>query len=175
MADTFSKPNQASKQSAFQTISDLTNAGISGINILLSPITYANNAAEKVPFLKPAADEFNFIFSNLGKVKTPIKGFVNALPDSLFSTPEVKSNFGNSMGDLGSLGAEIILGGMIMELGGKGEVVDNAKIDELVDKTKTELDKVPEQRNPKDIKDSIDKIVQKHAQQEVPRKLKLPQ
>jgi len=167
IADTFSKPNQASKQSAFQTISDLANYGLSGINLLLSPINYANNAAEKVPFLKPAADEFNFIFSNLGKVKTPIKGFVKALPDSLFSTPEVKSNFGDSMGNLGSLGAQIIFGGMIMELGGKGEVIDNAKVDELVDKTKAQVEKVQPPIDQNEAKAKIDEITKKYAQQPI--------
>lgn len=88
-------------------------AGVAGI--LFSPISGAFSTAQKIPVLKQAADLLNIPFTITGVAgKLGTDGLLDAVPSSVLSE-ESKATLRQPLEDLGSLAAQIVIGGKIMD------------------------------------------------------------
>lgn len=118
-------------------------AGIAGgvstmANILFSPVNTAFAAAQQVPVLKQAADVLQVPFAATGKLGDfAAEKFIDYLPIDQASKDALKPAFGQ----LGALAGQVLLGGKVMDLVGKGyEKFTSAKVEELVSETKNHIE-----------------------------------
>lgn len=103
--------------------------------VLFTPMTMIFSAAEQVPGFKQAADVVNGVFSVVGKIGAfPAEKFVEVLPIDQESKDVLKPAFGQ----IGSLAAQILLGGKVAKMISKGKKITPELINKEVETVKKE-------------------------------------
>lgn len=116
-------------------VADFAHALGTDVGAIFSPVSAVFAAAEQVPVLKQAADVVNAVFTPVGKVGDfAAEKFIDVLPINQQSKDTLKPAFG----EVGSLAAQLLLGGKVMDLVIKGVGLDNAKIDTITQEAKNE-------------------------------------
>lgn len=112
-------------------------------NIMFAPVSAAFAAAKEVPGLKLAADVLQTPFAVTGKVGDfAAEKFVDVLPIDQASKDVLKPAFGQ----LGALAGQVLLGGKVMDLVGKGyEKFTAEKVSDLVKETTDQTEQFKQQ------------------------------
>lgn len=127
-------------------ITDISNLITGVAQASFSPVTALFKGAEAIPGIKQVADTINLPFVGLGLGGSFVaEKIVNALPDSVASK-ETKDVIMQPLQELGALGAQLLLGGKIMERLGeisktkkKGEKITVEEATKVIAEAKKEL------------------------------------
>lgn len=127
-------------------ITDISNLITGVAQASFSPVTALFKGAEAIPGIKQVADTINLPFVGLGLGGSFVaEKIVNALPDSVASK-ETKDVIMQPLQELGALGAQLLLGGKIMERLGeisktkkKGEKITVDEATKVIAEAKKEL------------------------------------
>lgn len=135
------------KTTTADKVADVSKIISGAATTLFSPITGAFNIAENVPGAKQVADTLNLVPKALGFAGSFATGkVIDVIPDSVIS-PESKAIIKQPLQDLGSLAAQVLLGGKIMdkisEYNKKGTEITPDVAHKIVVESQSEVHNIP--------------------------------